>query len=643
VLTLRQRIATLVAMLVAALAIALVVHFGQQSILPSRVGFKIPFDGQAAVDYTRILAEDYPDRVTGSPGARRAADYLRSEFTRLGYHVTDDRFTMWLAGREVQGDNVIAEVPGQEPESVAVLAHYDSQTTAHQAAEDNASGVGVLLELARELRPSMASSGAVIDGFGGYRRGLLLVATDAEEWGMIGARHLAGYLKSHHTVAAISIDYLNQGRAPALGIDCMGQGSGYTPLWLREAVIAAGRTQGVTVVGPTRSWEFIERAIEVSAQDQGPLVRAGIPAVNISTLTKEYAASRARYHTTEDVFQNFDPESFRMLGATVVATQEYYLDSVATSDTRLPIQRTSHTLTDRLVDWLFDWWSGCVTQAQRLANSAGPVGMDYWQISPTAYLPGGIVRLIFILGIAPVLLGGVFAGVNFALGRVLPAHGPPGPRPRPSRWVLVRPLVYLIPGLLALIALYALTAANILPRYELYPATPKDPFLYRLPPGVVVTLAIALAAGYAILRFVRARIPRPPSFATTKQVLYLWLCVVVIAAFVLNPFAMALYLALFAYGARWLHPPRNRRSRIINAVTLTLGALPFVALLYSFGKEIFLGPRILWYMVLQTAYGVWSPWAAITFLMAAALWIQFLRACVLAKFTMPTASRQVHP
>lgn len=599
-------------MLAAALAILLLVHFGQQPIpttpetsLPPRLAF----DGPAAIEYARVLAEGYPDRVTGSPGAARAAAYLRAEFTRLGYHVTDDRFTMWLAGRQVEGSNVIAELSGGEPESIAILAHYDGQTTSHQAAEDNASGVGVLLELAREFN-------AAHD-----RRGLLLVATDAEEWGMIGARHLAGYLKSHHTIAAISIDYLNHGRAPALGIDCMGQGSGYTPLWLRETMIAAGRTQGVTVIGPTGSWEFIERAIEVSAQDQGPLVRAGIPAVNISTLTKEYAASRARYHTTGDVFRDFDPESFRMLGATVMG-------AVARIKASAGVPLASSTQPES-------------------ANEAGPQSVpvyakdtDYWQVSPTAYLPGGVVRLIFILGVAPVLLGGVFAGVNLALGRVLPAHGPPGPRPRPSRWVLLRPLVYLIPGGFALVTLYALTAANILPRYELYPATPKDPFLYRLPLGVVAALTVALVAGYVILRFVRARIPRPPSFATTKQVLYLWLCVVMIAAFVLNPFAMALYLGLFAYGARWLHPPRNRRSRIINAVTLGLGAVPFVALLYSFGKEIFLGWRILWYMVLQTAYGVWSPWAAVVFLMSAALWIQFLRACVLAKFTVPTAARR---
>ena len=610
-LTLRQRIATLAALPGAALAIFLLALFGRKPVPTEPVApLEARFDAQAAVEYTRVLAEDYPDRVTGSPGATRAAAYLRAEFIRLGYHVTDDHFTMWLAGRQVEGDNVIAEVSGREPASVPILAHYDSQTTSHQAAEDNASGVGVLLELARVLATERR------------QRALILVATDAEEWGMIGARHLAGYLRSRHPVAAISIDYLNRGQAPALGIDCMGQGGGYTPLWLRELMVKSGQAQGVPVVGPTPTWEFVERALEVSAQDQGPLVRSGIPALNISTLTKDYAGSRARYHTTQDVFQNFDPESFRMLGATVE-------EAVVTLDGLRGRAGVPPESTDR------------DASSARGRQRLGAVGMDYWQISSTAYLPGRIVRLMMLAGLVPVLLAGAFAAWNFALGRVLPAgHAPPRMGPARSGWMLLRPLVYLIPGVLALTTLYVLTATNVLTRYELYPATPKDPFLYQLPPRVVAPLVIALLAGYGIIRVVRGKIPPPASFASTKQILYLWLWVVVLGAFFLNPFAMWLYLGLFAYGARWLHPPRNTRSRVINAVVLALGALPFAALLYSFGKETFLGWRIIWYIVLQTAYGVWSPWAAVVFLMAAALWIQFLRAC-LGKFAAPPGAS--HP
>jgi hypothetical protein len=276
--------------------------------------------------------------------------------------------------------------------------------------------------------------------------------------------------------------------------------------------------------------------------------------------------------------------------------------------------------------------------AQPVAALPGSMA-DSWRVSRTAYLPARIVRFVLFVGLVPVLLAGVFAGLNFALGRVLPAgHAPPGPRPRPSGWLLLRPLVYLIPGLLGLVVLYALSAANVLARSELYQATPQDPYLYQQPLGVLAALVVALLVGYWILRIVRNKLPAPASFATTKQVLYLWLCVVVLAAFIRNPFAMALYLGLFAYGARWLHPPRNTRSRVINAVVLAISAAPFAALVFSLGEEIFLDWRILGYPVLQTAYGAWSPWAAVIFLLAAVLWIQFLSASVLRTSVKPSAA-----
>lgn len=527
------------------------------------------FDGASAVEFTRVLAEEYPDRVTGSAGARRAADYLRHEFQDLGYQVEALPFTLWLHGERFRGENVVASLTGEAQGSVAVLAHYDGQTTSHQAAEDNASGVGVLLELARVLRARP------------HQRRLILAATDGEEWGMIGARAIAGHLKSQQTVAVISIDYLNSGRAAELGLDCMGQSRGYTPLWLRQVMLEAGRAQGSSVVGPSPAWEWIERAIEVSAQDQGPLLRAGIPALNISTLTKDNAASRARYHTLQDTFRDFDPPTFRLLGATVE-------QAVSALDTLEPVP---------------------------------PVRMNDWRISSDEYLPGAALRLIQLLGLVPILLAGVFAARNFTRLRMAGAGG-----------IFIRPLVYLIPLVLALLALYALTATNILQRYELYPATPKDPFLYRIPLRVWLTLVLALLAGYWLVRRVRALLrPESPSFAVKKQVLFAWLCILTLCALLLNPFAAWLYLGLFAYAGLLLARPSGISARALNALLLSLAALPFAALLYSFGKEIFLGWRILWYLVLQAAYGVWSPWAAVLFLLAVVLWIQFFRISVLGR------------
>jgi hypothetical protein len=573
-LSARQRIATALCALGAVILALLLAVFGPRPI--PAVGsspVEARFDGQSAIAYTRALSVDYPDRVTGSAGARRAAQYIRSQFEEFGYKVETMPFALWLRGERVRGENIVATLEGDTPESVSVMAHYDGQTTSHQAAEDNASGVGVLLELARVLRALP------------HRRGLILIASDAEEWGMIGARALGGFLKAKNTVAVISIDYLNWGSAPALGMDCMGQSAGYTPLWLRELVVEAGKAQNVRVEQPGPAWEFVERAVEVSAQDQGPLVRQGIPAVNLATLTKEYAASRLRYHTVLDVFQNFDPASFKMLGATV-------------------------------------------EQAMVTLDSLPPVvsgGMTYWRVSARRYLPGDRLRLVLTLLILPSVLAGLFAARN--LGAEL----------RPPWSAVLRPLAYAVPPWLAVVVLYALTAANILKRWELYPATPKDPFLYEIPGRVVLPLLLALLAGYVVLRKVRSRLrvappagAQPPSFARDKQALYVWLCCVSVFSFLLNPFAMWLYLGPFACVALLLVRPRGLLKRGFNALLLLLAVVPFLALLYYFGAEIFLGWRIVWYLILQTAYGVWSPFAAILFLLAVVLWLRFVAISVLA-------------
>lgn len=525
------------------------------------------FDGASAIAYTRVLAEGFPDRVTGSVGARRAAEYLRSEFRKLGYYVESPTFSMWLRGERVQGENIVARLEGQTPESLAVIAHYDGQTTSRQAAEDNASGVGVLLELARVLaqRP--------------HHRRLILVATDAEEWGMIGAQRLIRFFELQRTVAVISIDYLNSGPSPALEMNCAGQLGGYTPAWLRELMIAAGQAQGARVYQPAGLWEWIERALEVSFQDQGPLLRAGIPALNLATLTKQLDASRARYHTPEDVFRDFDPASFKMLGATVEQTAST-LDALP-----LPAQG----------------------------------GMGDVRLPSGRYLPALSVLVMQLLGLLPLALACVFAVRNLKAGK-LEAFG----------WDFLAPVSWLVPPCLGALALYGLTAVNVLKRFELYPATPKDPFLYQLPLSVIIPLLLVLLASFVALHKVRSRVETAPiAFSVKKRIFYFWVAVLTLAAFVINPYAMWLFLGGFACAALLLLPPRGIPARALNALLLLAALLPFAALLYVFGKEIFLGWRILWYLVLQAAYGVWSPHAVALFLLAVVLWVQLFWVSVL--------------
>ena len=84
----------------------------------------------------------------------RAARYIESEFNVAGYAPTRQTYTAYR--RPVS--NIIAEKKGTRPQSIVIGAHYDS-VPGSPGADDNASAVAGLLELARMLRAvSYASS-----------------------------------------------------------------------------------------------------------------------------------------------------------------------------------------------------------------------------------------------------------------------------------------------------------------------------------------------------------------------------------------------------------------------------------------------------------------------------------------------------
>jgi Zn-dependent M28 family amino/carboxypeptidase len=82
---------------------------------------------------------------------QKTARYIEDSFNRQGYKVTSQEYTVQM--RKVR--NLIAEIPGEtrQGEIVVIGAHYDSVYEC-PGADDNASGVAALLELARILKDS---------------------------------------------------------------------------------------------------------------------------------------------------------------------------------------------------------------------------------------------------------------------------------------------------------------------------------------------------------------------------------------------------------------------------------------------------------------------------------------------------------
>jgi len=103
-------------------------------------------------EHVRILAAEIGERNIWEPQAlAAAAAYLEGQFVSAGYAVRSQNYT--VAGKEAR--NLGVEIPGGDlaGEIVLVGAHYDS-IIGSPGANDNASGVAALLELARLLRDS---------------------------------------------------------------------------------------------------------------------------------------------------------------------------------------------------------------------------------------------------------------------------------------------------------------------------------------------------------------------------------------------------------------------------------------------------------------------------------------------------------
>lgn len=181
--------------------------------------------GALAEREMRTLAEQFPGRMAGSERERAAAEYLAGRLADFGYEPALQPFPVTysfhpLGGgdareREAVSHNVVAEVAGRSECLIIVGAHYDTAVARNQGqvevgiggpglegVDDNASGTGVLLELAARLAGSSPE------------HTIRFIAFGAEEVGLLGARHAVAEMdeqERERLVLMINIDSIITG------------------------------------------------------------------------------------------------------------------------------------------------------------------------------------------------------------------------------------------------------------------------------------------------------------------------------------------------------------------------------------------------------------------------------------------------
>ncbi|KMY52841.1 peptidase M28 [Bacillus sp. FJAT-27231] len=157
--------------------------------------------GKMAYEHTKYLTYEVGSRVAGTAKEVEARDYVESQLKRMGYTTKVQPFSYTRGGIKYHSANVIAYKKGKSSKELIVGAHYDSVAKG-KGSDDNASGVGVMLETAEVLKNIKTPYSVKFIAFG------------AEEVGLRGSTHYAGQMTKQeiqNTVGMINLDSLAVG------------------------------------------------------------------------------------------------------------------------------------------------------------------------------------------------------------------------------------------------------------------------------------------------------------------------------------------------------------------------------------------------------------------------------------------------
>ena len=246
------------------------------------------------------LADDALEgREGGSRGGRAAGSYIISHLEKLGLEPAGDNGSYYQQFGSMR--NILALARGSDPavanELIVVGAHYDHVGYGnsgnsygpfgfvHNGADDNASGVAGLIEVAEAMQHLP----------GRPRRPILFAFWDGEEKGLLGSYHFVrvrpALLAKMSVVFSVNLDMIGRLRGERLEVFGARTSEG-----LRAAAVQSNNRPGATPLELVFDW-----AIEEDS-DHYPFIAARIPTVMFHTGLHD------QYHRPSDDVQlvNFE-------------------------------------------------------------------------------------------------------------------------------------------------------------------------------------------------------------------------------------------------------------------------------------------------------------------------------------------------
>ncbi len=265
-----------------------------------------PFDADRAYTYLREQCAFGP-RVPGTRAHAACRDYLRAHLReRVGEAVLQP-FALQTPERSIPMWNVLAGHDARNPHQVLLCAHWDTRPTADEeddpanrsrpiiGANDGASGVAVLLEIANALRESPPTVG------------VRFVLFDGEDYGpgadrmYLGAKHYAANLPEPNPEWGVLLDMVGD-RDLQIWRERNSEDQASA---VNDRLFDAARDAGHgDVFRDDERWTITD--------DHLPLLEAGVAVVDLIDFDYPH------WHTLEDTPDKCSPESLGAVGETVL-------------------------------------------------------------------------------------------------------------------------------------------------------------------------------------------------------------------------------------------------------------------------------------------------------------------------------------
>ena len=271
------------------------------------------FDGERA--YGDLMAQcDIGSREPNSPGAKRALKYFESTLKPLADEFQLQAFSMPdpYAQRQLELTNIIARFQPEKTQRILLCAHWDTRPRAEYdlhapdeamlGANDGASGVAVLLEIARHLATQPTNPGIDIILFDGEDYGR---PRDLQYY-LLGSRYYVDNPVKPLAQQIILLDMVGDAEL-TLKIDPVSYRS--SPRVMEE-IWALGNELGYD--------QFQFELGSAMYDDHVPFIEKGFPAIDI--IDFEYPGPNNSYwHTHNDTPDKCSAESLEVVGNTLLS------------------------------------------------------------------------------------------------------------------------------------------------------------------------------------------------------------------------------------------------------------------------------------------------------------------------------------